>query len=110
MSPWLLHHDPRWWPDPGEFRPERWLEGDASRPRHAFIPFGGGARMCIGEGFACMEARLLIATLARRWRFELDAGARVALQPVITLRPRYGMAMRPVPRRARAPHPTTGSR
>jgi cytochrome P450 len=110
VSPWLLHHDPRWWPDPGEFRPERWLEGDVSRPRHAFIPFGGGARMCIGEGFAWMEARLLIGTVARHWRFELDPAARVELQPVITLRPRYGMAMRPVPRRARAQHPTTGSR
>jgi cytochrome P450 len=110
VSPWLLHHDARWWPDPGDFRPDRWLDPDPSRPRHAFIPFGGGPRMCIGEGFAWMEARLLIATLARRWRFELDATARVAMQPVITLRPRYGMAMRAVPRRAGVRYPTTGSR
>ena len=42
VSPWLLHHDERWWPDSGAFRPERWLEGDEARPRHAYIPFGGG--------------------------------------------------------------------
>jgi cytochrome P450 len=100
VSPWILHHDPRWWPEAGSFRPERWLAEDPDRPRHAYLPFGAGRRMCIGEGFAWMEARLLLATLAQRWRFRLDPTARVALQPVITLRPRYGMAMDAVPRRA----------
>jgi cytochrome P450 len=100
VSPWVLHHDPRWWPQADAFRPERWLREDPERPRHAYLPFGAGPRMCIGEGFARMEARLLIATLAQRWRFELEPSARVELQPVITLRPRHGMAMRAVPRRA----------
>jgi cytochrome P450 len=54
--------------------------------------------MCIGEGFAWMEARLVIAAIARRWRFELDPAVRVELQPVITLRLRHGMSMRAVPR------------
>jgi cytochrome P450 len=94
VSPWLLHHDARWWPEAASFRPDRWLTEDPARPRHAFIPFGGGSRMCIGEGFAWMEARLALATIAQRVRFTLDPAARVAMQPVITLRPRYGMPMR----------------
>jgi cytochrome P450 len=93
VSPWLLHHDERWWTDADRFRPERWLVGDPGRPRHAYLPFGGGPRMCIGEGFASMETRLLLATIARRWRFDLDPSAKVELQPVITLRPRHGMPM-----------------
>lgn len=94
VSPWLLHHDPRWWGDDAErFRPERWLH-DGGRPRHAFLPFGGGPRMCIGEGFARMEARLLLAGLARGWRFEADPDHRVEMQPVITLRPRTGVRAR----------------
>lgn len=96
VSPWLLHHDPRWWSEPQAFRPGRWLEPDPGRPRHAYLPFGGGPRMCIGEGFASMEAVLLLATIAQRWHFELDPSARVEMQPVITLRPRYGMPMRAV--------------
>jgi cytochrome P450 len=93
VSPWLLHQDERWWTDAGRFRPERWVDGDPGRPRHAYLPFGGGPRMCIGEGFASMETRLLLATIARRWRFDLDPSAAVELQPVITLRPRHGMPM-----------------
>jgi cytochrome P450 len=93
VSPWLLHHDERWWRDAGSFRPERWLHPDPDRPRHAYVPFGGGSRMCIGEGFAELEARLVLATIAQRHTFRLADGARVALQPVITLRPRHGMPM-----------------
>ena len=93
VSPWLLHHDERWWRDPGAFRPERWLEGDDARPRHAYLPFGGGSRSCIGEGFAGLEIRLLLATIATRWSFTHDASHRVELQPVVTLRPRTGLRM-----------------
>jgi cytochrome P450 len=93
VSPWLLHHDPRWWEVPGDFRPERWLREDPSRPRLAYLPFGAGPRMCIGEGFAWLEATLVLATIARRWSFTLDPSHRVALQPVVTLRPRNGMPM-----------------
>ena len=99
VSPWLLHHDERWWPQARTFRLDRWTEeAIEARPRHAFLPFGGGPRMCIGEGFAWMEAELLIATIAQRWRFELDPTQTVALQPVVTLRPRDGMRMRAVER------------
>jgi len=98
VSPWLLHHDARWWADPATFRPERWLEEERAR-RHAFLPFGGGPRMCIGEGFAELEASVLLSTIGRTWRFEHDPRRRVELQPVVTLRPRGGMPMR-VHRRA----------
>jgi cytochrome P450 len=99
VSPWLLHHDRRWWPEPSDFRLDRFTEeAVAARPRHAYLPFGGGPRMCIGEGFALLEATLLLATIARRWRFELDPTQQVALQPVVTLRPRFGMRMRAIRR------------
>jgi cytochrome P450 len=100
VSPWLLHRDERWWTEPDAFRLDRWADDATSaRPRHAFLPFGGGPRMCIGEGFAQMEGELLIATIARRWRFELDAAQEISLQPVVTLRPKHGMRMRAVSRR-----------
>jgi cytochrome P450 len=97
VSPWLLHHDARWWPEPDGFRPERWLVEDRSRPRHAFLPFGGGPRMCIGEGFAWLEATLVLQTLSRRWRFLPLDDADVPMQPVITLRPRGAVRMRAAP-------------
>jgi cytochrome P450 len=94
VSPWLVHHDPRWWADATAFRPERWIAEAPVARRHAFFPFGGGPRMCIGEGFAELEASVLLSTIGRRWRFEHDPAHRVELQPVITLRPRNGMPMR----------------
>jgi cytochrome P450 len=99
VSPWLLHHDERWWPQASEFRLDRWTEDAiAERPRHAYIPFGGGPRMCIGEGFARMEAVLLLATIAQRWRLEREPSEEVGLQPAVTLRPRGGMRMRAIER------------
>ena len=71
MSQWVTHRDRRWWPQPDEFRPARWLsETDFERPRYAYFPFGGGPRSCIGEFFARMEATLIIAAVARHWRME----------------------------------------
>ncbi len=96
VSPWLLHHDPRWWKDPDAFEPERWLDPDPGRPRAAYLPFGAGPRMCVGEPFARLEAVLLLALIARRWRFEADPSLDVGLQPAITLRPRGGVPMRAV--------------
>ena len=93
VSPWLLHHDARWWPEPEVFRPERWLADDPERPRYAFIPFGGGPRVCIGEPFARMEAAMLLASIARRWRFTSTSGHPPEIQAMITLRPRGGMPM-----------------
>ena len=111
VSPWLLHRDARWWTEPDTFRLDRWTDDATStRPRHAFLPFGGGPRMCIGEGFARMEGELLIATIARRWRFELDAAQEIALQPVVTLRPKHGMRMRAVARQAKRGRRSTDDR
>jgi cytochrome P450 len=94
VSPWLLHHDPRWWRDPTVFEPERWRGGEPAADRRAYLPFGAGSRMCIGEGFAELEATTLLSTIGRRWRFERDPAETVELQPVVTLRPRGGLWMR----------------
>lgn len=93
VSPWLLHHDPRWWDEPWGFRPERWLADDPARSRDAYVPFGAGPRMCIGEGFAWLEATLVLATIARRLTLSHDPTHRAELQPAIALRPRTGMPM-----------------
>jgi cytochrome P450 len=94
MSPWVVHRDPRWWPEPECFRPERWSPDAAEkRPKFAYFPFGGGARVCIGERFAWAEGVLVLATLAQRWQMRLVPGHPVATQAVITLRPKHGMKM-----------------
>ena len=94
IAPWLLHHDARWWSEPAAFRPERWLEGEQDRrPRYAFLPFGGGPRVCIGEPFARLEAAMIVASIGRRWRFESATTPEPELQAVITLRPRGGLPM-----------------
>lgn len=100
ISPWALHHDAAFWPDPLAFRPERWLDGTAERaPKNAYLPFGGGSRVCVGNHFAMMEAILVLATLSQHARFERASASPVRLQPAITLRPRGGVSMR-VSRRA----------
>ncbi|MBW7882279.1 MAG: cytochrome P450 [Caldilineaceae bacterium] len=93
-SPWIIHRDPRFYRQPEQFNPERWQpELAADRHKLAFFPFGSGSRKCIGESFAWMEGVLVLATLAQRWRLRLDPNQRIALQPSVTLRPRYGMQM-----------------
>ncbi len=95
LSPYVTHRDARWFPEPDAFRPERWLTPDESRPKFSYFPFGGGARVCIGERFAAMEGVLLLATIAQEWRFDLVPGHPVQRQAQITLRPKFGMKMRP---------------
>jgi cytochrome P450 len=91
---YVVHRDPRFWPDPERFDPGRFTaEQKAARPKFAYFPFGGGARQCIGEPFAWMEGVLLLATLAQRFRLRLVPGHRVVPQALITLRPRHGMRM-----------------
>ena len=94
-SPYATQRDPRFFPDPLRFDPDRFTpEAKAARHKFAYFPFGGGARQCIGEGFAWMEGTLLLAVLAQRFRLRPAPDARVVPQPLITLRPRYGMKMR----------------
>ena len=97
MSQWIVHRDPRWWPDAEAFQPERWLPGgsalDPARPKFSYFPFGAGTRVCIGEQFAWLEGTLALATIARRWRLRLTPRAQVVPQPIITLRVRGGLSM-----------------
>ena len=94
LSQWITHRDPRFFPDPLRFDPMRFTpEANAARPKFAYFPFGGGPRVCIGEGFAWMEGVLLLATIARRWRFS-RADSAVTPAALITLRPKGGLPMR----------------
>ena len=94
MSPYVMHHDPRYFPDPFRFDPDRWTsEARASRPQFSYFPFGGGPRRCIGEGFALMESIMVLATLAQKWSLRRAVDQPIALQPFITLRPKHGMRM-----------------
>jgi len=92
LSTWVVHHDARFYAEPEEFRPERWeKQAVQQRPRYAYFPFGGGQRLCIGNIFALVEARLILATLAQRWRFTLVPDQPFELVPSITIRPKYGI-------------------
>ncbi len=93
VSPWVTQRDPRWWTESLRFDPDRWLAPRAEpNHRHAYFPFGGGTRVCIGEQFAWTEGILVIAALVRRWRFRLTIPASaVRLQAAVTLRPAPGI-------------------
>lgn len=102
---WVLHRDPRWWCDPQEFRPQRWLDADGrydekspGQPRGAYLPFGAGAHACIGSSFAWTEAVLALAVLLPKWHPTLAPDADVRIRASITLRPAHGMPMRVVAR------------
>lgn len=93
-SQYVLHRDPRFFPDPLCFDPERFTpEAKARRAKFTYFPFGAGARQCIGESFAWMEGILLLAALGQKWKLKLVARHPVEPQPLITLRPKYGMKM-----------------
>jgi cytochrome P450 len=92
VSPYVTQHDPALWDDPEGFDPERFAPGaQDGRPRYAYFPFGGGPHLCIGAGFAIMEATLVLATVARRLRLDLEPGRPVAVEPLVTLRPTPGI-------------------
>jgi len=94
MSQWVVHRDPRFFDDPEVYHPDRWADGLAQRlPRYAYFPFGGGPRICIGNGFAMMESVLLLATIAQRFRLALAPGAMIKPLPTMTLRPDGGIKM-----------------
>jgi cytochrome P450 len=96
MSSYLMQRDPRNFPDPEKFLPDRWTpEFKAQLQPFAYYPFGGGARRCIGESFAWMELVLVLSTLAQRWKLRLVPGHPVVPQPVVTLRIKNGLRMMP---------------
>jgi cytochrome P450 len=96
MSPYVMHRNPKYFPDPERFMPERWTpEFKETRPKFAYFPFGGGPRMCIGERFAWTEGILVLATIAQTWHLKLDPTQHVAHRAQITLRTRHGMRMTP---------------
>jgi cytochrome P450 len=99
ISPWVLHRNPRYFEHPKAFRPERW-SGDFVRqlPRFAYIPFGGGPRICIGNRFAMMESALILATVAQRFRLEWQTNHLAVPYPSITLRPKEGIWVKPMRR------------
>ena len=90
-----VHRDPRHWERPDAFFPDHFSsENEKKRPRMAFMPFGAGPRMCIGNHFALMEMQLLLAMLVSRFDFELVSNVPVVPQPLVTLKPKYGIKMR----------------
>ncbi len=98
LSPYVTHRRPEFWPNPLGFDPLRFApEVVKERPRFAYIPFGGGPRLCIGDRFALLEAPLIMATIAQRYRLNLVPGRPVIVDPLVTLRPRHGMWMTAVP-------------
>ena len=88
----MVHRDPRFYPDPLRFDPDRFgEEAEASRPKLAYFPFGLGPRRCVGEPFAWMEGHLLLAALAHRYRLRVADGFAPKPQPKVTLRPAGGL-------------------
>ncbi len=95
-SPFVMHHDARFWENAEEFIPERWETVSVKEAGNKFIylPFSKGIRSCIGEGFAWTEGVLLLAVLGRKWRLSLAREQKIGMQAMVTLRPKYGMKMR----------------
>jgi len=99
LSPFVMHRRPLYFPDPERFDPDRWTpERERALPKFAYMPFGGGPRVCIGNGFALMEAHLIVAVVARRFRLRLRPGHPVDLNAQITLSNHGGMPMTPLSR------------
>ncbi len=101
LSQYVVHRDPRYFDEPERFLPERW-EGDLRQrlPKYAYFPFGGGPRLCIGHAFATMEAVLLLATIAQRFRVRLVPGHPIDTVAAVTLRPKHGVMVTLEERRA----------
>lgn len=92
LSQWVMHHSPKYFDAADAFQPERWL-GDLEKqlPRGVYFPFGDGPRICIGKGFALMEAVLILATVAQQYQMKLVPEHKIIPQPSITLRPEHGI-------------------
>jgi cytochrome P450 len=95
VNPFALHRDPRFFPDPERCDPERFAPGWEERiPRYAYLPFGGGRRICIGNGFAMMETRLILATVMQRYKLSLESKEEIRPVQLVTLRPRGPVRMK----------------
>ena len=94
VTPWLLHRDPRWWPEAEAFRPERFLEGAPEIPRGAYIPFGLGPRVCLGQHFAVLEMTLIAALLLQRFTLSPMGDTPPKPRMAVTLRPEGGLTLR----------------
>lgn len=96
MSPWVVHRNATYFPDPQQFDPDRWrADAHNGRPRFSYFPFGGGSRGCMGEAFAWMEGVLLLAVIAQRWRFRLlDESSHPDMHPALTLTPESGIRVK----------------
>lgn len=95
IAPWLLHRDARWFEDPLRFDPDRFLpEREARLPKFAYLPFGAGRRICIGNQFALMEGQIILNAIGQRMRMELLSPRPIELEPFITLRPKGGVPVR----------------
>ena len=94
-SQWAVQRLPQHFACPDDFRPARWIDGETAHPaRFAYFPFGGGPRICIGQNFALVEAILLLASIAQRFRLDPEPGAELRPWPSMTLRPPIGTTMR----------------
>ena len=94
ISTTAMHRRPEYYPDPLAFRPERWAAGEPQPPKYAYLPFGGGPRVCLGNLFAMMEAPIILATMAQHVRLRATVDALPPWEPLITLRPRPPVEMR----------------
>lgn len=104
LCPYIMHRHPRYFPDPERFDPERFTElAKKERAQFSYFPFGGGARVCIGEHFAKMEATLVLASIAQRFRLSLVPGQTIVPEPKMTLHPKNRIMMRVQQRDRREP-------
>ncbi|MEL6193768.1 MAG: cytochrome P450 [Bacteroidota bacterium] len=97
LSFYALQRSPKYWEHPDEFNPER-FSPENKIPRHAYMPFGAGARMCIGNHFAMMEMQILLCLLVRRFDFSLVPDQKIEMQPLVTLKPKHGILLKMKPR------------
>jgi cytochrome P450 len=95
ITPWVIHRDPRWFPEPEAFRPERFLRDEPAQPRSAWMPFGVGPRVCIGQHFAMLEMTLVAALLLQRCTLQTLPGERLPNPRLhVTLRPDAPLRLR----------------
>ncbi len=108
ISPYVTHHDPRWFPSPETFDPDRFTPERAKAiPEGAYVPFSGGARVCLGKVFAMMEARLIIGTLLQRVEPTMVDGHKVVRQAVLSMQPKGGLPV--IAKWCASPEPTASS-